>query len=156
VFEGSASVNILGLVYTSHDAGLALLSDGKPRIILEEERFNRIKHTLKYPRLAMDDVFGAHSDLKLSDVDVITAPWDQARIRRSIFNAVTAQMPASFNLLRNAAHPTPQHGAFKFAVPLAAWTVGPIRRQVWPYGDAAYRPGWPSRVACSDFLCVAV
>ena len=40
-------MNILGLVYTSHDAGLALLTDGKPNIILEEERFNRIKHTLK-------------------------------------------------------------------------------------------------------------
>ena len=74
-------MNILGLVYTSHDAGLALLTDGKPNIILEEERFNRIKHTLKYPRMAMDDVFGASGRLDLSNVDVITTPWNMERIR---------------------------------------------------------------------------
>lgn len=99
-------MNILGLVYTSHDAGLAVLSDGKPRIILEEERFNRIKHTMKFPRQALDCVFGPGGDLKLSDIDVMTVPWDQKRIVRSLAGAVLARAPASFNLLRNAAHPT--------------------------------------------------
>jgi carbamoyltransferase len=123
-FKDVHRVNILGLVYTSHDAGLALLTDGRPRIILEEERFNRSKHTLKYPRLAMDEVFGAQSDLKLSDIDVITAPWDQARIRRSIFNAVTAQMPASLNLLRNAAHPTHTTGLLSLPFRLRIGLLG--------------------------------
>ncbi|MEQ1716645.1 MAG: carbamoyltransferase C-terminal domain-containing protein [Hyphomicrobium sp.] len=99
-------MNILGLVYTSHDAGLALLTDGKPNIILEEERFNRIKHTLKYPRMSMDAVFGAGGLMKLSDVDVITCPWNMKRIRRSLLGAVFGDMPASLNLLRPEAHRT--------------------------------------------------
>ena len=99
-------MNILGLVYTSHDAGLALLRDGKPHIILEEERFNRIKHTLKYPRQSMDAVFGANGDMDLSDIDVMTTPWNMQRIRKSLLGAVFGKMPASLNLLRPEAHRT--------------------------------------------------
>ncbi len=99
------STTILGIVCTSHDAGIAVLENGAPRVILEEERFNRIKHTLKYPRQAMNDVFGAGGDMRLSDIDVMTTPWDMARIRRSIYNAVVSAPPASLNLLRNASHP---------------------------------------------------
>jgi predicted NodU family carbamoyl transferase len=106
VLKDGLSVNILGLVYTSHDAGLALLTGGKPNIILEEERFNRIKHTLKYPRMAMESVFGVNGPMNLSDVDVITTPWDMKRIRRSLLGAVFGQMPASLNLLRPEAHRT--------------------------------------------------
>lgn len=99
-------MNILGLVYTSHDAGLALLCDGKPKVILEEERFNRVKHTLKYPRMALDSVFGLNGIMKLSDVDVITCPWDMQRIRRSLLGAVFGKVPQSLNLLRPEAHRT--------------------------------------------------
>jgi len=99
-------VNILGLVYTSHDSGLALLSDGKPNVILEEERFNRIKHTLKYPRMALDTVFGPGGFMRLDDVDVITCPWNMKRIRRALLGAVFSQLPASLNLLRSEAHRT--------------------------------------------------
>ena len=97
-------MNILGLVCTSHDAGLALLVDGKPKIILEEERFNRIKHTIKYPRRSIDEVIGPKAALKLSDINVITCPWDMKRIRASIMGAVFANVPTSLNLLRNEAH----------------------------------------------------
>lgn len=99
-------MNILGLVYTSHDAGLALVSDGKPNIILEEERFNRIKHTLKYPRMAMDAAFGPGGVMNFDDVDIITTPWDMKRIRKSLVGAVFGQLPASLNLLRPEAHRT--------------------------------------------------
>lgn len=102
-------MNILGLVYTSHDAGLALLTDGKPNVVLEEERFNRIKHTINYPRTALGDVFGP-GKLSLSDVDVITCPWDMQRIRRSLIGAVFARPPKSFNLLRPEAHKTHSTG----------------------------------------------
>ncbi len=99
-------MNILGLVYTSHDAGLALLSDGRPNVVLEEERFNRIKHTLKYPRQALDTLFGARGAMKLTDIDVITCPWDMQRIRRSLIGAVFSDLPQSLNLLRPEAHRT--------------------------------------------------
>lgn len=102
-------MNILGLVYTSHDAGLALLTDGKPNVVLEEERFNRIKHTINYPRMAMADVFGP-GKLSLSDMDVITCPWDMERIRRSLIGAVFSKLPSSLNLLRPEAHKTHSTG----------------------------------------------
>ena len=109
-------MNILGLVCTSHDAGLALLSDGVPKLILEEERLNRIKHTIRYPRRSVDTLLAPGGDLKLSDIDVITCPWDMKRIRRSIKDAVFANLPQSLNLLRNDAHRT--HNTGLFNVPL--------------------------------------
>ena len=42
-------VKILGIVTRTHDSGLALLDDGVATIVLEEERFNREKHTTKIP-----------------------------------------------------------------------------------------------------------
>jgi len=52
-------VKILGIVTRTHDSGLALLDDGVPTIVLEEERFNREKHTRKFPfhslKAAFDD-----------------------------------------------------------------------------------------------------
>ena len=52
-------MNILGIVTRTHDSGLALLKDGVPTIVLEEERFNREKHTRKFPfrslKAAFDD-----------------------------------------------------------------------------------------------------
>ena len=116
-------MNILGLVCTSHDAGQALLSDGQPNTILEEERFNRVKHTLKYPRRSLDALFGAKGPLKLDDIGVITCPWDMARIRRSLLGAVFSDMPASLNLLRPEAHRT--HSVGLLNVP------GRLRGHLW-------------------------
>ena len=50
-------MNILGLVAETHDTGLALLEDGVPVAILEEERLNREKHTGAFPRLALQELF---------------------------------------------------------------------------------------------------
>jgi len=41
-------VRILGIVSRTHDSGLALLERGVATLILEEERFNREKHTEKH------------------------------------------------------------------------------------------------------------
>lgn len=105
-------MNILGLVYTSHDAGLALLTDGVPNVLFEEERFNRVKHTLKYPRMALDALFGAGGSMQLSDIDVITCPWDMKLIRRSLLGAVISDLPHSLNLARPEAHRTHTIGIF--------------------------------------------
>ena len=47
-------MRILGIVTETHDAGLALLEDGVPVLVLEEQRFNREKHTQEFPRLSLE------------------------------------------------------------------------------------------------------
>lgn len=98
-------MNILGIACRSHDAGIALLADGKPIFVLEEERFNREKHTQAFPILSLAAGFTA-SGLGIGDIDAITIPWDTRRLRRSFASIVFARPPASFNLLRPSAHAT--------------------------------------------------
>ena len=60
-------MRILGIVSRTHDAGLALLERGVPTLILEEERFNREKHTRKFP---FGSLKAAFDDRGLSLVDI--------------------------------------------------------------------------------------
>ena len=99
-------MNILALVFKSHDSGLTVLSDGKPRMMFEEERFNRCKHTQLYPRHSMEAAFGEGAELDLSDIDVMTTPWHRPRMLRSLIGATLGKLPASLNLMRPSAHPT--------------------------------------------------
>ncbi len=96
-------MNILGLVAKSHDTGLALLENGVPAYVLEEERFNRQKHTLEFPEQCLDAVFG-DGKRSLEDIDVITTPWEMARLRPTLLHNVFGKAPASFNLLWPSAH----------------------------------------------------
>jgi carbamoyltransferase len=96
-------VNILGIVTKSHDTGLALLKGGVPQYILEEERFNRQKHTLEFPTHCLDAVFG-DGKYRFDDIDVITTPWEMARLRPTFFWNITGKMPSSLNLLMPSAH----------------------------------------------------
>jgi carbamoyltransferase len=98
-------VRILGLVTRTHDSGLALLEDGVPTLVLEEERFNREKHTRKFPFHALAAAFDGRG-LSLADIDVITTPWHMRSLWRMMFGAVREGFPASLNLLPPSARPT--------------------------------------------------
>lgn len=98
-------MNILGIVTKSHDTGLALLKNGVPTWVLEEERFNREKHTLLFPAKCMEALF-AEGKERFEDIDVLTTPWDMARLRPTTFFAVFGQFPESLNLLWPSAHRT--------------------------------------------------
>ena len=98
-------MNILGIACRSHDAGIALLADGEPLFVLEEERFNREKHTQAFPILSLAAAFRA-SGLAIGDIAAVTIPWDTRRLRRSFASAVMSRLPASLNLLRPSAHAT--------------------------------------------------
>ena len=50
-------MRILGIVAKTHDSGLALLKDGVPEFVLEEERYNRIKKTNKFPKHSVKAAF---------------------------------------------------------------------------------------------------
>jgi len=101
----SRSVNILGLVSKTHDTGLALLCDGQPEVIFEEERFNRQKHTKMFPHQSFETLF-KDGAIGLADIDYLTVPWDTKLLAGSFYRVVTSNMPASLNLLRPAAHAT--------------------------------------------------
>src|SRR5204863_667198 len=90
-----AVVRILGIVSETHDSGLALLEDGIPALVLEEERFNREKHTLKFPQLSLNAAI-AELKLGIADIDVITTPWDILELRKTAAKAILSGLPGSF------------------------------------------------------------
>jgi len=98
-------LNILGISTKTHDSGIALLSNGAPTFVYEEERFNRQNHTLKFPMEALDAAAKGQG-FNLRDIDVITAPWNMSRLRRSFFHSVMSKLPQSLNLLRPSARKT--------------------------------------------------
>ena len=91
--SGVSAVRILGIVAKTHDSGLALLKDGVPEFVLEEERYNRIKKTNKFPKHSLRAAF-AELNLGIGDIDVITTPWDVRQLRRTCLSIVGAPLPA--------------------------------------------------------------
>lgn len=111
-------MNILGIVTKTHDAGAAVLQDGRPVIVIEEERLNREKHTKAFPELAIAEIFGRQG-FDIRDMDAITIPWNMKLLRRSVAKAVTGNLPASLNLLRPAAHKTQDTAVVN--IPMRVW-----------------------------------
>jgi carbamoyltransferase len=116
-------LRILGIVCDTHDSGIALLEDGVPAFVLEEERFNRQKHTLKFPFLSLEAAL-AERGLRIGDIDAITTPWDTPQLRRTFARAVLGHLPSSLNLLRPAAN-TAQNSGIVF---LDTWLRYELRR----------------------------
>ncbi len=101
-------MRILGIVAKTHDSGLALLSDGHLDVVLEEERFDRRKKSQKFPRFALATLC---EDLKLglSDIDVVTTPWNVSELRRLALQQLLRRFPLSLSLLAPAAHRAQQN-----------------------------------------------
>ncbi len=111
-------MNILGIIGRAHDSGVALVTNGVPDLILEEERFNRQKHTQLFPHRSLTEALDKRG-LHLRDIDVITMPWDTKRLRRTFLACVTGRLPASLNLLWPSSNTTQQHGIVAFRSRLA-------------------------------------
>lgn len=101
-------MKILGLVAKTHDSGLALLSDGQLDCVLEEERFDRRKKSQKFPKSSLAAMCEA-SGLGLSDIDVITTPWDVRALRRLAASLLLRRFPISLGLLHPSAHRAQQN-----------------------------------------------
>ena len=97
-------MKILGIVNETHDSGIAILDDGVPRLVIEEERLNREKHTLAFPDRSLDAAFGS-SGLDFGGIDAVTTPWDMRIGRRTFARAVLRRFPASLALLLPASNP---------------------------------------------------
>jgi len=124
-------MRILGLMTLTHDTGAALLDNGIIHTILEEERHSSEKHTIWFPKNALAEIIG-DDGLGLDEIDVITTPWDQARLRRTFAWAVFRRFPASLNLVRDDANPH-QDGAVAVMNTL-------LKFGLWRYFPKAIRP----------------
>jgi carbamoyltransferase len=118
-------MRILSIVSETHDSGLALLEDGEPILVLEEERLSRVKHSQDFPRAALAAALESGL-LRPDEIDVIVTPWKASRLRKTFLKAILAHPPASFNLVRADAHSTQASSI----VLLNFWLKYGLRRQL--------------------------
>ena len=105
-------MRVLGMVSHTHDTGVALLRDGVPEIVIEEERLNRQKKTLCFPAAALDAAI-TDRGLSLAEIDAITVPWDIPKFRRTLTGAILRKFPRSMNLIHMRAHPPQENQLFR-------------------------------------------
>src|ERR1700733_2933752 len=74
-----------------HDAGAALLVDGKLGAAVEEERLNRQKKTSDFPLNAVRWCLEP-AGVQFSDVDLIAIPWNWDNV---VFDALLMEMATS-------------------------------------------------------------
>lgn len=92
-----------------HNTGAALVevtNANGPRLIVnnEEERFSGVKHSIEYPRLAIDAVAATLRDMgrDLDDIDAWLTTWDYPALIAMGIRSVIEEVPDSFKLLNPA------------------------------------------------------
>ena len=144
-------MNILGIVTSSHDTGVALLSDGVPIFILEEERFNRQKHTQHFPSLSLSAGLNG-SGIGINDIDVITTPWVVPSAEANVLQG--GDRPSSCKPQRASARS--EYPARQRHLHLALSAV--VRTAQASKGDkaASDRRSRPSRLPCRDLFRISI
>lgn len=102
-------MRILGLVDCTHDSGVAILQDGVPEFVIEEERLDRRKHSQRFPSHGLKAAVFDRG-LSISDFECLVVPWDVARLRRSFGRAVARRFPLSLALLLQQSRPSQKNG----------------------------------------------
>jgi carbamoyltransferase len=98
-------VKVLGMVANTHDSGIAVVENGVPILVFEEERFNRTKRTMAFPSQSLLAAQTRYQ-LDIASIDAIVTPWNVSLLRRSVARALLKGFPASLNLMHQRAHPT--------------------------------------------------
>lgn len=102
-------MRILGLAAETHDAGVALLENGAPVMVIEEERLNRQKKTSGFPRQSLSAVL-EDCDLDITDIDVITMPWHASRLARTFAGIILRGLPRSLHLFHEDSRMSQRNG----------------------------------------------
>ncbi|MCZ9340124.1 carbamoyltransferase, partial [Streptomyces sp. TRM76130] len=89
--ENFGAVGIEKHYVLGHDAGAALLIDGKLVAAVEEERLNREKKTSDFPVNAVKWCL-EKAGIEFSDVDLIAIPW---KFSDQVFDAMMAELAAA-------------------------------------------------------------
>ena len=96
-------MRILGIASETHDSGIAIVENGKPVLVIEEERLSRIKHTQRFPAAALAAAIEG-GWLKPDEIDVVVTPWNAAVLRQTFLKAILRNLPSGLNLLRPGAN----------------------------------------------------
>jgi predicted NodU family carbamoyl transferase len=91
------------IVTRTHDAGLALLKDGVPTLVLEE-RFNREKHTRRFPFFSLHAAFDDRG-LNLGDIDVVTMGHEVAQTNHVLGRGPKSPLRPQFNSPERSPYP---------------------------------------------------
>jgi len=75
--EGGVPVHVLGINCFSHDTAACLLGEGRIVAFAEEERFNRERHTKRFPDQAIGFCLQA-AGIGMADVDVVAFATGQS------------------------------------------------------------------------------
>jgi len=98
------AVVVLGINHNSHDSAAALLVDGEPVAVAEEERFIRKKHAGDVPVQATRFCL-AHAGVKPRDIDHVAFFYDPYLVVRKRLSLFVRYFPASLNLLLDMTAP---------------------------------------------------
>ena len=102
-------MRILGLNAYAHDAGIALLRDGEIEVVVEEERFDRVRKSQNFPAQSIQEcLLARHIDL--DDIDHVVFPWRTFPFVVNWAGLVLKTFPVGLNLLRRGASPNMNAG----------------------------------------------
>jgi len=91
---------ILGLSSYAHEASASLIKDGEIKSVLEEERFNRKKHTWEFPENAIRACL-KREGISIHDIDYFTFFWVPRNEFLGNITHVLRYFPESLNLFRS-------------------------------------------------------
>ena len=86
---------ILGLTAYSHDSSSCLIEDGKVIFQVDEERFDRVKHSSAFPINAINACLN-FKNLTIEDIDKITFFWKLINEFKKI-TGISVLLNTSFN-----------------------------------------------------------
>jgi len=89
---------VIGISAFAHESSCALLKDGEIRVMIEEERLNRKKHTFAFPEQAIRECLAVEG-ISIEDIDHFTFFWDPMREIRENLGHFLRWFPKSLRLL---------------------------------------------------------
>jgi carbamoyltransferase len=103
----------------THDPSAVLLNDGEVVFGVEEERYTRQKHAIEtFPEQAIRACLDA-ADISLSDVSVVTVPWDPNRFRGGTVDALRLGLAQSDGFFERI-----EQTGWRLKTELTPWMLG--------------------------------
>jgi carbamoyltransferase len=97
-------MTVIGVNAYAHDAGVALVRNGEPVFVLEEERLDRVRKSRAFPSRSLALLLERHQHA-FDEARAIAFPWRGDRFAWTVAKLIARRFPAALNLLRTEASP---------------------------------------------------